>query len=81
MEIPVGILLHITKGKSLLVKNTNKGEIINDKGTEKGNAVVQANKLDWVYTVVNDNGSVAGDKIVVKAYDMPGNETKEEKVL
>ncbi|MES2380007.1 MAG: hypothetical protein V4538_03135 [Bacteroidota bacterium] len=56
-------------------------EITNDKGTEKGNAVMQANKLDWLYTVIDDNTSTVGNKIVIKAYDMPGNETKEEQVL
>lgn len=56
-------------------------EISNDKGSEKGNAVMQDNKLDWIYTTPEDNVSVVGNKIVVKAYDMPGNETKEEKTL
>ncbi len=48
---------------------------------EKGNSVKQANELDWLYTAADDNVSLKGSKVMVKAYDMPGNETKKEQVL
>ncbi len=56
-------------------------EITNDRGVEKGNAVKQANELDWLYTAADDNVGLKGSKVMVKAYDMPGNETKEEQAL
>lgn len=58
-------------------------EILNPDGSlvEKGNAVMQANKLDWVFTATIANSSLNGDKITIKALDMPGNETKEEQTL
>lgn len=50
-------------------------EIFNGDGTlvESGAAVQQANSLDWVYTATAVNGSLDGDKIVIKASDVPGN--------
>lgn len=36
---------------------------------------------DWVFTAKVKNESLAGDKITITAYDMPGNETVEEKTL
>lgn len=56
-------------------------EIRNDRGVERGNAVKQANELDWLYTTTDDNISLKGTKLMVKAYDMPGNETIEELIL
>lgn len=58
-------------------------EILNPDGSlvEKGNAVIQANKVDWVYTATAVNASLIGDKITIKALDLPGNETKDEQTL
>ena len=58
-------------------------EIQNPDGSlvEKGEAVRQVNKIDWVYSTTATNRTIGGDKIIIKAYDVPGNETKEEKVI
>lgn len=48
---------------------------------EKGNAVQQANEIDWVYTATVANESLEGDKIVIRASDRPGNITEDESVL
>lgn len=57
--------------------------IINGDGSlvENGNAVQQANINLWVYTATAANASLAGDKIVVKAHDKPGNEDSETLTL
>jgi len=54
--------------------------IVNEDGTqvEEGDAVQQDNMLDWVYTATADGGDTAGDKIVVRASDKPGNITERE---
>ena len=44
---------------------------------EEGDAEVQ-DGLHWVYTATSMNMSLVGDKIVVKAYDLPGNVTEQE---
>jgi len=51
--------------------------IVNADGSvvEEGNAVQQANGIDWLYTATVANESLAGDKIVVRASDKPGNIT------
>jgi len=58
-------------------------EILDPGGTlvETGSAVIQANKLDWVYTATAANAKISGSKITVKASDLPGNETKEDQTL
>jgi hypothetical protein len=48
---------------------------------EEGNAQQQANGIDWIYTATAQNGSIAGDKIIIKVSDTPGNITLEEKSL
>ncbi len=48
---------------------------------EEGSAVQKAGTPDWVFTAKVKNESLAGDKITITAYDMPGNETVEEKTL
>lgn len=48
---------------------------------ESGNAVLQANRLDWVYTATTANASMSGDKVTVKATDLPGNETTDVHTL
>ena len=43
---------------------------------EHGAAVRELNNLDWIYTVTGDLGSSAGQKIVIRASDLPGNLTQ-----
>ena len=64
------------------VKSVNV-EIQNPDGTlvEKGEAIRQVNKIDWLYSTTTINRTTSGDKIIIKAYDVPGNEAKEEKTI
>jgi hypothetical protein len=48
---------------------------------EEGMAVRQSNGLDWIYTVSAVNNNIAGDKIVIRISDMPGNITTGEKTI
>jgi hypothetical protein len=52
--------------------------IYNADGTEveHGMAVQAANKVEWVFTAKTNNESIEGDKIEVRATDLPGNETE-----
>ncbi|MHB2149558.1 hypothetical protein ACX8XP_10910 [Calditrichota bacterium LG25] len=58
-------------------------EIYNSDGSlvEEGDAVLQDNGLDWIYTCTADNTDTAGDKIVIKVSDKPGNITTGEEVI
>lgn len=60
-------------------------EILDGNGglVERGEAVPQTNKVDWVYTSTTAKGLGGGyAKVVARAKDLPGNETtKEEAVL
>jgi len=42
---------------------------------ESGEAIKQANGLDWLFTASVKNDSPTGDKIVIRAMDLPGNIT------
>ena len=48
---------------------------------EAGNAVQNINGIDWTYTTVKVNNSLAGTKIKVVAIDVPGNEGTLELIL
>jgi hypothetical protein len=48
---------------------------------EEGDAQQQANPLKWVYTTTATNDSLSGDKIVIRAYDLPGNTTEQNETL
>lgn len=48
---------------------------------EQGNAVLQPNALDWLYTATAENAALAGTVITATAVDTPGNETPKEVVL
>lgn len=48
---------------------------------EQGNAVLQPNALDWLYTATAENAALAGTVITAIAVDTPGNETPKEVVL
>jgi hypothetical protein len=63
--------------KSVFVHITNAdGSLV-----EEGNAVLQPNGVDWLYTAIQLNESLNGDKIAVTAYDIPHHAAVEEKVL
>lgn len=57
--------------------------IFNADGTEveHGLAILSANGIDWVFTATAQNASLNGDRIVIRASDLPGNVTEEEKSL
>jgi len=57
--------------------------IVNSDGSlvEQGDAVKQGNEIDWIYTTTIGNPDLAGDKILVKASDKPGNITEGEQNL
>ena len=48
---------------------------------EEGDAVLQANGVDWVYTATQTNESLDGDRVTVKVSDTPHNTTVQEKTL
>ena len=58
-------------------------EIFNGAGgyLEGGNAILQENALDWVFTAAAENPLFAGSRIVVKARDLPNNETVKDVLL
>jgi hypothetical protein len=45
----------------------------NDKPVENGEAVLDAEKNNWVYTATDANAPLAGSTITAVAYDLPGN--------
>lgn len=57
--------------------------IYNADGTEveHGMAVQSENKTEWVFTAKVANASTEGDRIEVRATDLPGNETKLDKTV
>lgn len=48
---------------------------------ELGNAILPANSIDWKYTVIAQNDTLAGTRIRVTAIDLPANETVKEVVV
>jgi hypothetical protein len=48
---------------------------------EAGDAVQQANKIDWIYMATAENTDTAGDRIEIRALDRPGNVADVEQVL
>lgn len=60
-----------------------KVAIYNPDGSivEQGDAVQQTNELKWIYTTTETNDSLSGDKIVIRAFDLPGNMTEEDKTI
>jgi len=48
---------------------------------EEGDAVKDADGLDWLYTATQTNASVTGSKVTVTATDNPGNTTSMDKTL
>jgi len=75
---------HGAAGDTITVKATDDFKvtgvtvsILNAAGDliEEGNAVMQINETDWLYTTTQANAAVAGSKITAAATDMPGNST------
>ncbi|MCE5332463.1 MAG: hypothetical protein LLF95_10060 [Bacteroidales bacterium] len=54
--------------------------ILNADGTEveHGLAQLAPNGLQWIYTATTDNTSLEGDKIIIRASDLPGHITSKE---
>lgn len=76
------------KGEIIKIKATDDFKveavsvaIYNGDGSlvEEGNAVEEG--LYWVYTAKENNTELAGDKIVVRATDIPDNLTEKEQLL
>ena len=69
-----GNTIRIRATDDFMVKNVEVS-ILNQDGTlvEKGAAIKQANGLDWLFTATVKNDTLTGDKIVVRASDLPGN--------
>jgi len=63
--------------------NTVHVEIYNPDGTEAehGDAVFLETGRYWVYTTTGSVSELTGSRVVVKATDLPGNETSEEFTL
>jgi hypothetical protein len=57
--------------------------IQNEDGSlvENGDAVRMANGVDWEYIATVQNSSLTGDKILVRAHDLPGNIAESNVVL
>lgn len=69
-----GSIIKLRAVDDFMVKSVTVA-IYNNDGSlvEQGNAVASPNGLDWVYKATTSNGSIAGDKIVIRASDLPGN--------
>jgi hypothetical protein len=57
--------------------------ILNADGSEveHGNAMQQANTTMWLYIATAANDTLAGDKITIRAYDLPGHISLQEQAL
>lgn len=58
-------------------------EIYNGDGVlvESGATIQPKDKVDWIYTATKANASTDGDKIVIKASDIPGNITEYTQIV
>jgi hypothetical protein len=58
-------------------------EILNQDGSpiESGPAVQQSDSMEWLYQASTANADITGDKVLVKVFDLPGNETDQEQAL
>jgi hypothetical protein len=57
--------------------------IQNADGTqvEQGLAKKASGSLEWIYTATADNSSLEGDKIIIRASDLPGHVTEREELF
>jgi hypothetical protein len=75
----IGSVIKVRAIDDFMVKNVSV-EIYNSDGTlvEKGEASQGLNGVDWEYKATTNNASTDGDKIVIKASDLPGNVTESD---
>jgi hypothetical protein len=76
-----GDKIRITVSDDFMVKYV-RVKIFNADGSlvEEGEAVRDAGDL-WIYTAVQNNENLSGDKIVIMASDLPGNTVSEEQTF
>ncbi len=75
----VGSTITITVTDDFAVSSVHvKIENMDGSLVEEGEAVPADTEIDWVYTATVTNDNLAGDKITVTAYDMPGNTDDQE---
>jgi len=57
--------------------------ILNQDGTEveEGYAQPTPGGIEWIYTATADNDSLTGDKIIIRASDLPGHTTELEQAF
>jgi len=60
-----------------------KVAIYNPDGSvvEQGDAKQQPGQPKWAYATTASNDSLSGDKIVIRAFDLPGNVSEEDKTI
>jgi hypothetical protein len=63
------------KEVSVTIQNADGTEV------EHGMAVIQPGSIWWRYTATATNESLAGDKIIIRVSDIPGNLTTQEKEI
>ncbi|NJK94303.1 MAG: hypothetical protein HC905_04585 [Bacteroidales bacterium] len=75
----VGSILRIHAIDDFKVKEVSV-TIRNSDGSlvESGKAVLELNGVTWLYTATQNNTDLDGDKIIVRASDIPGNIGEEE---
>lgn len=77
-DSPISITVtddYLVAGVEVVLYATN-GNVL-----EQGDAELDENGVDWVYTTQKNNGALKGSKLVVRASDLPGNRTEREFVL
>ena len=78
----IGSTITITVNDDFAVSSVHiKIENMDGSLVEDGEAAPGSFEVDWVYTATVTNESLAGDKITVTAFDMPGNTGKQENVI
>ena len=77
----VGDPIRVNASDDFAVKSVTVG-IVNAEGetVEEGEAVHQVGTL-WIYTATTEVNDLAGNKIIVSAFDVPGNVTREENAI
>lgn len=77
-------------GSSITVPVTDDGKVVLVKvkiqkgdGTlvEEGDAVLQSNGLDWVFTATALNNSLSGSLVTITAFDLPGHSSFKQIIL
>ena len=78
----VGDMISITVTDDFKVAEVSV-TILNEGGTEVEHDMAQAalGALQWVYTATADNNMLTGDKIIIRASDLPEHITKKEQAL